>query len=153
VLQLSQAIDDAVHHDVTAVARGLAVFPIPGERRVPGPGWQEACTADLDRAAALIVAGHNLGVGCRASDVVGVDLDRHGRVDGVARLEALCDQFGQRWPGCPAVRSRRYVRRSQAVASSTPSNDSGRAIRWPWSARSGNVPDRRAAAVTADSRL
>lgn len=93
------AVDDAT----TAVANGLAVFPLPGGNRVPGRGWQQACTTDPARAAAWIAAGYNLAVGCRASDVVGFDLDLHGPVDGVARFEALCDESGQQWPATFSV--------------------------------------------------
>jgi hypothetical protein len=40
--------------------------------------------------------GANIGVGCRASGVIGLDLDRHdGGPDGVA---ALCRVYGQPWP-------------------------------------------------------
>jgi Bifunctional DNA primase/polymerase, N-terminal/Protein of unknown function (DUF664) len=43
--------------------------------------------------------GANIGVGCRASGVIGLDLDRHdGGPDGVAVFAALCRVYGQPWP-------------------------------------------------------
>jgi hypothetical protein len=43
--------------------------------------------------------GANVGVGCRASGIVGLDLDRHaGRPDGVAAFRALCARHGAPWP-------------------------------------------------------
>ena len=43
--------------------------------------------------------GANIGVGCRASGIVGLDLDRHdGGPDGVAVFAALCRIYGQPWP-------------------------------------------------------
>ena len=83
----------AVDAALAAAARGLALFPLPPEGRVPVPGWQRQCTTDPDRMRAMVAAG-NVGVGCRASDVVGLDLDRHpGLPDGVARFAALCDRY------------------------------------------------------------
>ena len=39
--------------------------------------------------------GANIGVGCRASGVIGLDLDRHdGGPDGVAVFAALCRVYG-----------------------------------------------------------
>ncbi|WP_442914711.1 bifunctional DNA primase/polymerase [Kribbella sp. CCNWLY201] len=85
-----------------------------------------ACTTDPGRAAAWIAVSHNLSVGCRASDVVGVDLDRHGRVDGVARFEALCDQFGQQWPATFSVTTPNGGRHLYFAAAGQPiANSSG----------------------------
>src|SRR5580704_4823110 len=43
--------------------------------------------------------GANIGVGCRASGVIGLDLDRHdGGPDGVAVFAALRRVYGQPWP-------------------------------------------------------
>ena len=39
------------------------------------------------------VPGDNTGIGCRASGVVGIDLDRHGGPGGVA-VFASCQVFG-----------------------------------------------------------
>jgi hypothetical protein len=41
----------------------------------------------------------NLGVGCRASDVVALDLDRRVGVDGAAVFAAACAACRQGWPG------------------------------------------------------
>ncbi|HEY3958711.1 MAG TPA: bifunctional DNA primase/polymerase, partial [Streptosporangiaceae bacterium] len=44
-------------------------------------------------------AGSNTGVGCRASSIVGLDLDRHeGKPDGVASFARLCGEHGAGWP-------------------------------------------------------
>ena len=67
------------YQDVVAlVGRGLAVFPLPAGSKAAGPGWQRRCTADLEVLARTWPDGANIGVGCRASNIVGVDLDRHG---------------------------------------------------------------------------
>lgn len=77
-----------------AIAAGLAVFPLPPGGRRPEPGWQQLAGRDLTNWP----AGANIGVGCRASDVVGVDLDRHpGQADGVLRFAHLCQQHDG-WP-------------------------------------------------------
>ena len=61
--------------------------------------WQRRCTADLEVLARSWPDGANIGVGCRASGVVGLDLDRHeAGADGVAVFAALCAVYGQPWP-------------------------------------------------------
>ncbi len=79
---------------------GLAVFALPALGRMPAPGWQDRCLADPAAVAACWRAGDNVGVGCRASNVVVLDLDHHRdqAVDGVARLAAVCEQLGEEWP-------------------------------------------------------
>ena len=78
-----------------ALAAGLAVFPLPpGAKRAPA-GWPHRVTTD-PTAVASWPAGSNVGVACRASGVVGLDLDRKDGVDGVATLRALC--AAARWP-------------------------------------------------------
>ncbi len=88
------------YQDAVAVAgRGLAVFPLPAGSKAAGPGWQRRCTADLEVLARTWPDGANIGVGCRASGIVGLDLDRHdGGPDGVAVFAALCRIYGQPWP-------------------------------------------------------
>ncbi|MGW1364820.1 bifunctional DNA primase/polymerase [Streptomyces chartreusis] len=77
-------------------ARGLAVFPLPpGGRRPTGP-WRTQCLTDPARVRELWRDGDNIGVGCRASHVVGLDLDVEG--DGQAVLAALAARRGQPWP-------------------------------------------------------
>lgn len=77
----------------TAVRRGLAVFPIPSGTRVPAPGWQRLATLDEDALPELLADGANIGIGCRASRVVALDLDVHA--DGPARngIETLRAQL------------------------------------------------------------
>jgi len=50
-------------------------------------------------AAAGWPAGSNTWVGCRASSIVGLDLDRHaGKPDGIASFACLCGEHGAGWP-------------------------------------------------------
>ncbi len=88
------------YQDAAAAAgRGLAVFPLPAGSKAAGPGWQRRCTADLEVLARTWPDGANIGVGCRASGIVGLDLDRRdGGPDGVAVFAALCRVYGQPWP-------------------------------------------------------
>jgi Bifunctional DNA primase/polymerase, N-terminal len=88
------------YQDAAAVAgRGLAVFPLPAGAKRAEPGWQRRCTSDLAVLARTWPAGANIGVGCRASGIIGLDLNRHGGgTDGVAVFAALCRIYGQPWP-------------------------------------------------------
>ncbi|GGM77259.1 hypothetical protein GCM10012275_54880 [Longimycelium tulufanense] len=93
---------------LTALACGLALFDLPPNSKRPTPGWQQRCTTDPELVSHWIHTSRNLGVGCRASGVVGLDLDRHdGDPDGVAAFTALCDRHGQPWPGTLTVRTPR----------------------------------------------
>lgn len=73
----------------TALMRGLAVFPIPpGDRYPRAKGWQHTATQtpwDWQH-------GDNIGVGCRASNVVVLDLDVDDpcRGNGIEHLNRLC---------------------------------------------------------------
>lgn len=86
-----------------AVRRGLAVFPIPAGARVPVPGWQRRATLDEATLPALLADDRNVGIACRASNVVGLDLDVH-HADGPALngIETLRSQLDIRglgdWP-------------------------------------------------------
>jgi hypothetical protein len=88
------------YQDAAAGAgRGLAVFPLPAGSKAARPGWHRQCTADLELLARTWPDEANIGVGCRASGVVGLDLDRHdGGPDGIAVFGALCRLYGQPWP-------------------------------------------------------
>ena len=87
------------YQDAAAVAgRGLAVFPLPAESKAAAPGWHRRCTADLELLARTWPDGANIGVGCRASGIAGIDLDRHGGPDGVATFAEVCARHGQPWP-------------------------------------------------------
>lgn len=90
---------------LAAAARGLALFPLPQGGRRPAPGWQRQCTTDPDRVALMAAAG-NVGVGCRASRVVALDLDRHaGGANGAASFAAACASHGTSWPDTFTVRT------------------------------------------------
>ncbi|MFE9007509.1 bifunctional DNA primase/polymerase [Streptomyces sp. NPDC007875] len=87
----------------SAVWRGLAVFPLPAGGRVPEPGWQQLATLDEDVLPELFDGGRNVGIACRASAVVVLDLDVHhgdGPVhNGAATLRAQIDAQGLTdWP-------------------------------------------------------
>lgn len=86
--------------DAVALAgRGLAVFPLPAGSKAAEPGWQQACMSDLAVLARSWPAGANIGVGCRASGVAGLDLDRHtDGPDGVVSFARLCAELGMAWP-------------------------------------------------------
>jgi len=82
---------------LTLIERGLAVFPLPaGGKRAPA-GWHATVTRD-PAAGAGWPAGTNIGVGCRASGIVGLDLDRKDQVDGEQTLRAVCAHARSPWP-------------------------------------------------------
>ncbi|MGW2599505.1 bifunctional DNA primase/polymerase [Streptomyces klenkii] len=82
-------------------ARGLAVFPLPpGGRRPAGP-WRSQCLTDPQRVRERWREGDNIGVGCRASRIVGLDLDIED--DGPAVLAALAARLGEPWPATLTV--------------------------------------------------
>ena len=80
-----------------ALAAGLAVFALPPGGKRAEPGWQRQATTD-SAAVAGWPADANIGVACRASNVVGVDLDRKDGVDGVDALRVLCAGARHPWP-------------------------------------------------------
>lgn len=84
------------------VRRGLAVFPLPAGGRVPAPGWQRLATLDEAALPELLDGGRNVGVSCRASRVVALDLDVHAdgpAVNGIETLRAQLDIRGREdWP-------------------------------------------------------
>lgn len=80
------------------LSRGLAVFPLPPGSKAAAPGWHRRCTTD-PAVIGRWPAGSNTGVGCRASLIVGLDLDRHpGKPDGVASFARLAGSRGDGWP-------------------------------------------------------
>ncbi|MFI7278529.1 bifunctional DNA primase/polymerase [Streptomyces sp. NPDC049879] len=92
------------------VRRGLAVFRIPTDSRVPEPGWQQQLVTTGDETAlpGMLGGDANFGVACRASRLVVLDLDTH-HADGPARngIETLRTQLDIRgltdWPRTLAV--------------------------------------------------
>ncbi|MGW4788596.1 bifunctional DNA primase/polymerase [Streptomyces sp. NPDC004230] len=98
-MTLATDTDAAVH----AVRRGLAVFPIAAGARVPGPGWQRLATLDEDALPELLADDRNVGIGCRASNVVALDLDMHHAdgptLNGIETLRTQLDVRGlDDWP-------------------------------------------------------
>jgi hypothetical protein len=89
---------------LAAAALGLAVFGLPPGSKRAAPGWHDRCTADPAAIAASWRPGDNVGVGCRASGIVVIDLDRHdGGPDGVATFRALLAAAGASWPATLTV--------------------------------------------------
>lgn len=95
---------------VALVERGLAVFPLPPESKVAPRGWQSTVTRDPGHIATW-PTGSNIGIGCRTSGIVGIDLDRHtvgganAGVDGVERFDAVCARWGQPRPVTLEIRT------------------------------------------------
>jgi hypothetical protein len=95
---------------VPLVERGLAVFPLPRGAKAAPAGWQHTVTNDLERIRATWPYGANIGIGCRASGIVGIDLDRHttggnARADGVAGFAQLCARWKQKRPVTLEIRT------------------------------------------------
>jgi len=83
--------------------RGLAVFPLPPGSKAAAPGWHRRCTTDPAVIAGW-PTGSNTGIGCRASSIVGLDLDRHaGKPDGVASFARVAGEHGTGWPSTFSV--------------------------------------------------
>lgn len=83
-----------------AVRRGLAIFRIPPGGRIPTfKDWPNRCTNDPEVLRQHWRAGDNIGVGCKASNLVGVDLDRnHTEADGIHTFTELCKAHGEAVP-------------------------------------------------------
>jgi hypothetical protein len=78
---------------------GLAVFPMPPGRKQPAAGWRDTIITTERELGAWPGGGANVGVACRVSRVVGLDLDVHPRApNGIATLVWLAEQHGQGWP-------------------------------------------------------
>ncbi|MBB5872006.1 hypothetical protein F4553_005385 [Allocatelliglobosispora scoriae] len=77
------------------LARGLALFPMPAGQRQAPPGWQHRASRDPHQPWPH---GSNVGIGCRASGIVVLDLDRKNGHDGIAVFGQLCAGAGQAWP-------------------------------------------------------
>lgn len=87
--------------------RGFFLFPLPpGEKRTE-PGQLARATNDAAEMARW-PADANVGVACRPSGIVVLDLDRHddGR-DGIAMFGQLCGQHRRPWPGTLTVKTPR----------------------------------------------
>ncbi|MFZ3475449.1 bifunctional DNA primase/polymerase [Streptomyces sp. 2.9] len=83
---------------LATIERGLAVFALPAGGRIPEPGWQLQATFLPERLPDLLAGGRNVGIGCRASGAVALDLDVHGGQDGLGLLAALADRLGEELP-------------------------------------------------------
>lgn len=99
------SVSDLVPDPVAVLERGLAVFALPPGGRRPAPGWHGRCLADPQLVRRTWRAGDNIGVGCRASSLVGLDLDRDQGVDGIDAFAAACATAGADWPDTLTVRT------------------------------------------------
>ncbi|MET8704174.1 bifunctional DNA primase/polymerase [Kitasatospora sp. NPDC004723] len=98
------AAPPTTHAAVDLAGRGLAVFALPPGGRRPATGaWSTRCWTDPDEVRRRWREGDNIGVGCRASSVLGLDLD----VEGAGRdvLAALAADLGEPWPDTLTVTS------------------------------------------------
>ncbi|MET8703608.1 bifunctional DNA primase/polymerase [Kitasatospora sp. NPDC004723] len=88
--------EPTVEDVVDLVERHLAVFPLPrGGRRPDSPGWSGRCLTTADAVRSHWPAGANVGIGCRVSAIVGLDLDLAG--DGAATLADMCTAHAAGW--------------------------------------------------------
>jgi hypothetical protein len=95
---------------VAAARRGWAVFPcLPQDKRPGVDRWEERACADPERVARHWPSDrHNIGIACRPSGLVVIDLDTHGTLpddwrvpgihDGRDILAQLTEWAGQPWP-------------------------------------------------------
>ena len=84
------------------LALGLAVFALPpGSRRPTGP-WHARCLTDPRQAKEHWRAGDNIGVSCRASGIIVLDLDG---AEGIATFAELCERYRQAEPETLTVRT------------------------------------------------
>jgi Bifunctional DNA primase/polymerase, N-terminal len=96
---------------VAAAERGLAVFPlVPGRKRPAVDRWEERACADPGTVARHWPGPeHGVGIACRPSRLVVLDLDCHGELpaewaalpgvhDGRDVFACLCEWAGQDWP-------------------------------------------------------
>lgn len=128
---LSTVADLPVPDPAPLLARGLAVLALPPGGRQAPPGWHDRVITGPGQLAASWRPGDNIGVACRASRVVGLDLDRHpGDVDGMATFTALCSHRRRPWPATLTVRTPHGLHlyyRAPAGPAVIPSS----AARWP----------------------
>lgn len=64
-----------VNHALLAIEQGHHVFPIPPGEKRPAGGWQELVTNDPDVVRATWPVGANVGIACKESRLVVLDLD------------------------------------------------------------------------------
>ena len=95
---------------VEAARHGWAVFPCrPGDKRPAVPDWEHRACSDPERVGRYWPSGrYNIGIACRPSQLVVVDLDTHsplpddwrlpGVHDGRDVLALVAEWAGQPWP-------------------------------------------------------
>lgn len=80
---------------------GLAVFPLHG-RSPAAPGWAHSATRDPEAVRGW-PPGCNAGIGCRANNLVVLDIDLRPSVAGKHTLMLLCHEAGSPLPITLAV--------------------------------------------------
>jgi hypothetical protein len=83
--------------DATALTdRGFVIFALPAAAKRAEPGWRDRLLVDAEAVRAQWRTGDNIGVACRASGIVGIDLDvKHHGLD---RFAAVCARHGRPRP-------------------------------------------------------
>lgn len=80
---------------VELAGRGLAVFPLPPGSRRPARPWHAHCLTDPRRVRETWSAADNIGVACRASRIIVLDLDG---AEGITTFAELCERHRQAEP-------------------------------------------------------
>ncbi|MFM9373236.1 bifunctional DNA primase/polymerase [Streptomyces sp. Da 82-17] len=83
--------------------RGLAVFPLPAGGRTPDGPWRSRCLTTPQQVRELWPDDANVGVACRQSSMVGLDLDVGAHGGGQQVLDELAARLGEPWPATFAV--------------------------------------------------
>lgn len=92
---------------LAVIARGLAIFPLHAGSKLPAiKNWPNRCVKDPKVALRCWSPGDNIGVGCKANNLLVVDLDRHAEgADGLKSFQTLCAEHRQAWPATLTVRT------------------------------------------------
>jgi len=92
---------------LAVAALGFAIFPLPRNAKVPTlTNWPDRCISDPETIRRCWLPGSNIGIGCKANQVLGVDLDRHhSEADGIETFSRLLQAHGQPWPETFTVRT------------------------------------------------
>ncbi|MFJ9523516.1 bifunctional DNA primase/polymerase [Kitasatospora sp. NPDC101801] len=96
---------------VDLAQRGLAVLALPPGGRRPEPGgWSARCSTHREQVRRWWREGDNIGVSCRASSLLGLDLDLD--VEGATRDVLAALAADSRRPRRPAFRQPGGTRRA-----------------------------------------
>lgn len=112
-------------HAARLAGLGLAVFALPPGARRPDRPWHARCLTDPEQVGRVWREGDNIGVACRASRIVVLDLDG---AEGTATFAGLCERHRQAEPETWAVstpRGGRHLYFRVGRASTLPSTSGG----------------------------